>query len=130
MFYSDKETEESEKKFQEDLQRVRKYAAEKQEEQGAILFALIDEGNKLMKKKKPSPEVVARLNEIMEQIEEISKVFNENLLILEESLTRSSNYIFHEIKKKAEEGSPEAMKAYLDLKPDYEGIMLSKASTN
>ena len=130
MFYSDKETEQSEKKFQEDLQRVRKYAAEKQEEQGTILFALIDEGNKLMKNKKPSPEAVARLNEILEQIEEISKLLNENLLILEESLTRSSNYIYHEIKKKAEEGSPEAMKVYLDLKPDYEGIMLSKASTN
>lgn len=130
MFYSDKETEESEKKFQEDLLRVRKYAQEKQQEQGAILYALIDEGNELMKNKKPSTADTTRLNEIMLKIEKLSVVFKENLLILEESLTRSSNYIFHEIKRKAEEGSPEAMKAYLDLKPEYEGVMLSKASTN
>ncbi len=130
MFYSDKETEESEKKFQENLERVRKFAVENQEQQGAVLYALLEEGNRLKELENPTPEEVARLKAVIDKIEELAKVFNENLQVLEESLARSSNYIYHEIKKKAEEGDPAAMKVYLELKPEYEEIILSRTSAN
>lgn len=130
MFYSDKETEESEKKFQENLERVRKFAVENQEQQGAVLYALLEEGNRLKELENPTPEEVARLKAVIDKIEELAKVFKENLQILEESLSRSSNYIYHEIKKKAEEGDPAAMKVYLELKPEYEEIILSRTSAN
>ena len=130
MFYSDKETEESEKKFQENLERVRKFAVENQEQQGAVLYALLEEGNRLKELENPTPEEVARLKAVIDKIEELAKVFKENLQVLEESLSRSSNYIYHEIKKKAEEGDPAAMKVYLELKPEYEEIILSRTSAN
>ena len=130
MFYSDKETEESEKKFQENLERVRKFALENQEQQGAVLYALLEEGNRLKELENPTPEEVTRLKAVIDKIEELAKVFKENLQILEESLSRSSNYIYHEIKKKAEEGDPAAMKVYLELKPEYEEIILSRTSAN
>ena len=130
MFYNDKETQESEKKFQEDIKMVREYAIKSQEEQGNLIFELIEEGNKLKEIEYPSEYEVARLKEIIEKIEEMAAVFKKNLMILEESLSRSSNYIYQEIKKQAAEGNPEAMKVYLELKPEYENIMLSKSSAN
>ena len=130
MFYSDKETEEEEKKFKEEVERVYEYVAKQMAENGGGLYALIEEGYELMKNKQPSPEQLARLDEIMAQIDVVNEINKKNLVILEENVVRNTSFIYHELKKKAEDGNVEAMKAYLDLKPEYESLVLSRIGNN
>lgn len=120
MFYNDKETEESEKKFQENLKSIRKFMAEDNgvlDEQIAILVKTL---TKMLENPDKSPEDIAALNEIRTQLQPLIQTFQDMQLILHENLVRQTTTFYHEMKKLAAEGNEDAKKVYEELKPAYE----------
>ena len=130
MFYSDEETRDNEVKFQAELLKVYKFHEEDQEKTGALLLALSTEGYEIMKNTQPTPEQLERLDEIWNEMMSISHLLNKHIPILAESLSRQMSSIYLEIKEKAEDGDSNAMKVYLDIKSEYESLVLSGISNN
>ena len=130
MFYSDEETRDNEVKFQTELLKVYKFHEEDQEKTGALLLALSTEGYEIMKNTQPTPEQLERLDEIWNEMMSISNLLNKHIPILAESLSRQMSSIYLEIKEKAEDGDSNAMKVYLDIKSEYESLVLSGISNN
>jgi hypothetical protein len=77
-----------------------------------------------------SKEETDMLDKAYAHLKTMVERINDMQLVLGESIMRQSDHIYFGIKKRAEEGDEEAIKAYEKLKPAYEAALRENMSDN
>ena len=130
MLYNDEETRKNEERFQEHLKKARSLTKEDIDKLMKHMETINDAALKL----KAKPSLTAEEASLFEQIKKILAENTENIndikLVLGESSRRQAYAYYMHVKKLAEEGNPEAIKVYEDLKPDYQASLRSDLGDN
>lgn len=123
MLYNDKETEDFEKLFQEDLKTARSFTQQEIE----TITTSMDMIMGILKKVIANPDKTAVDNEIifksleilLPMVEKIKAFFD----ILGHSSLRKANAFYEHVKKLSLEGNEEAKVVYENLRPGYQAML-------
>jgi hypothetical protein len=130
MPFNDEETRKEEELFQKHLKIARSLTKEDQENLMKSVEVLTAKAMKLAAKPSLNDEEAALLERIKKMLSEATEHAKALQAILDESLLRQAYAYYHHIKKLAEEGNPEALKIYEDLKPGYQASIKSNLGDN
>ncbi len=130
MLYNDEETRKDEELFQEHLKKARSLTEEDLDKLKQHMEII----SKTALQLKDKPSLTAEEADLFERIKKALKQTEENMrnmqLVLGESTRRQAYAWYLHVKKLAEEGNPEAMKVYEELKPGYQASLQSDLSDN
>lgn len=130
MLYNDKETRRDEERFEEHLKKARSLTKEDMEKLKEHMEAITELALKLKAKSSLTGEEAALLERIKKMAKETAENINDIQLVLGESTRRQAYAYYLHVKKLAEEGNPDAIKVYEDLKPDYQASLRSDMGDN
>lgn len=130
MHYNDDETRKEEERFKEQLEKVRSLTKEDIDALMGNVETLVQTATALKARPSLTAEEAALLERIKLLMEETTKNITDMKLVLGESTRRQAYAYFLHVKKLAEEGNPDAVKVYKDLKPDYLASLRSEMGDN
>lgn len=130
MLYNDEETRKNEERFQEHLKKARSLTKEDLDKLMGNMETIAKEALKLKAKPSLTNEEAALLERIKKMMEETTKNISNTQMILGESTRRQAYAYYLHVKKLAEEGNPDAIKVYEDLKPSYQASLRTDMGDN
>jgi len=90
----------------------------------------LDEAVKVISESEPTPELLKAKKELSDKLTELARIMNDMQLAIGHRLVKNSMAQYEYIKKLAEEGNEEAIKAWEKLKPDYIAMLQSGQQSN
>lgn len=130
MPYNDEQTRKDEELFQKHLKVARSLTTEEKEILTTNLDLMTESAIRLAAIASPTPEEAALLDKIRKMMQEVTETLGYMKDVLGESAKRQAYAYYLHIKKLAEEGNPDAIKIYEDLKPDYQASLRSDMGDN
>ena len=130
MPYNDEETRKEEERLKKYLKMARSFTKEEQEKLLSSMEVLINEAKELAAKPSLTEEEAVMLIRIKKAISDATENTKALLGVLDESLLRRAYAYYQHIKQLAEQGNPEALKIYEELKPSYQASLKSNLGDN